>query len=192
MYKEFFKMIKKNKPNNAIVIDGVVWVGKTTLMNELTKDGTKGLSIAREQAIAAGWSSVTGTDQDYQKTLFKTLYKALSSKKNYVSDRGLSCVAAYTFAGVLDSNKKITKKTADTQYMKMMKFHQENPDVLVVYVPVEFPIEADGVRDENVLNQHKIDFFIKNLLDTAQIPYITVTGTVEERVKQIEDALTNL
>lgn len=35
MYKEFFEMIKKNKPNNTIVIDGVVGVGKTTLMNLL-------------------------------------------------------------------------------------------------------------------------------------------------------------
>lgn len=35
MYKEFFSMVKKNKPNNAIVIDGVVGVGKTTLMNLL-------------------------------------------------------------------------------------------------------------------------------------------------------------
>lgn len=35
MYKEFFSMIKKNSANNAIVIDGVVGVGKTTLMDLL-------------------------------------------------------------------------------------------------------------------------------------------------------------
>ncbi|NLC66712.1 MAG: deoxynucleoside kinase [Clostridium sp.] len=35
MYKEFFSMVKKNKSNNTIVIDGVVGVGKTTLMNLL-------------------------------------------------------------------------------------------------------------------------------------------------------------
>lgn len=33
MYKEFFSMIKKNDFNDAIVIDGVVGVGKTTLMD---------------------------------------------------------------------------------------------------------------------------------------------------------------
>ncbi len=33
MYKEFFAMIKKNNFNEAIVIDGVVGVGKTTLMD---------------------------------------------------------------------------------------------------------------------------------------------------------------
>ena len=152
------------KQKKRIILTGAQGVGKTTLMNALATDGTKTLSIAREQAIAAGWSSVTGSDQDYQKTLFKTLYKALSSKKNYISDRGLSCVAAYTFSGVLDNTKNITKNTADSQYIKMLKFHHENPDVLVVYVPVEFPIVGDGIRDEDVLNQHKIDFFIKNLL----------------------------
>lgn len=36
MYKEFFKMIKKNNANNTIVIDGVVGVGKTTLMDLLS------------------------------------------------------------------------------------------------------------------------------------------------------------
>lgn len=35
MYKEFFSMIKKNVSNNTIVIDGVVGVGKTTLMDLL-------------------------------------------------------------------------------------------------------------------------------------------------------------
>lgn len=38
MYKEFFSMLKKNKSNNAIVIDGVVGVGKTTLMDLLHKE----------------------------------------------------------------------------------------------------------------------------------------------------------
>lgn len=38
MYKEFFSMVKKNKSNNAIVIDGVVGVGKTTLMDLLHKE----------------------------------------------------------------------------------------------------------------------------------------------------------
>ncbi len=43
MYKEFFDMIKKNAPNEMIVVDGVVGSGKTTLMNILTEElGVKG------------------------------------------------------------------------------------------------------------------------------------------------------
>lgn len=178
-----------SKQYKRIILTGAQGTGKTTLMNALATDGTKTLSIAREQAVAAGWSSVTGSDQDYQKTLFKTLLKEISRKCSYISDRGLTCVAAYTFDGAL--NGKITKKTADSQYLKLQKFHAENPDVLVVYVPIEFDLVDDGVRNLDVDYQKKIDFFIKNLLDTAGINYITVTGTVEERVKQIETALNN-
>ena len=173
-----------------IILTGAQGTGKTTLMNALALDGTKTLSIAREQAIEAGWSPETGSSEDYQKKLFATLLKAVSSKKNYISDRGLTCVAAYTFDGAL--NGTIKKNTANSQYGKLQKFHNENPDVLLVYLPIEFEIEDDGIRNTDKEDQLKMDFLIKNLLDSSEINYITVTGSVEERVKQIENALKSL
>ena len=173
-----------------IILTGAQGTGKTTLMNALAVDGTKTLSIARKHAIENGWSPDTGSSEDYQNKLFKDLLKAVSSKKNYISDRGLTCVAAYTFNGALAGS--ITKKTADSQYLKLAKFHRENPDVLVVYLPIEFDLIEDGVRNANKNDQAKMDFLIKGILETANIKYITVTGTVEERVKQIEDALKTL
>lgn len=175
------------KQKKRIILTGAQGTGKTTLMNALAADGTKTLSIARDKAIEAGWSPETGSSEDYQKKLFASLLKAVSSKRNYISDRGLSCVAAYTFDGALQN--KINKKTADNQYMKFVKFHTENPDVLLVYVPIEFELEKDGTRNADKANQEKMDFLIKNLLDTSGMKYITVSGSVEERVKQIEDAL---
>lgn len=38
MYKEFFNMIKKNKPNETIVIDAVVGAGKTVYMEMLSEE----------------------------------------------------------------------------------------------------------------------------------------------------------
>lgn len=38
MYKEFFNMIKKNNPNETIVIDAVVGAGKTVYMEILSKE----------------------------------------------------------------------------------------------------------------------------------------------------------
>lgn len=181
-------MAKKTK--KRIVLTGAQGTGKTTLMNALAKDGTQTLSIAREHAIASGWSPETGSSEEYQNTLFNALYKSVSSKKNYISDRGLTCVAAYTFNGVL--NGIIDKDIADKQYIKTEKFHRNNPDILIVYCPIEFELSADGLRDTDIETQHRLDFFIKNMLDTMNIPYITVTGSVEERVAQVEAALTNL
>lgn len=178
------------KQKKRIILTGAQGTGKTTLMNALATDGTKTLSIAREQAIEAGWSPETGSSEDYQKKLYASLLKAISSKKNYISDRGLSCVAAYTFNGAISGS--ISKKTADNQYIKLVKFHTENPDVLLVYLPIEFELEEDGTRNADKADQKKMDFLIKNLLDTSGVNYITATGSVEERVKQIEDALKTL
>ena len=38
MYKEFFEMIKKNNPNELIIVDGVVGSGKTTFMKLLKEE----------------------------------------------------------------------------------------------------------------------------------------------------------
>lgn len=175
------------KKNTRIILTGAQGTGKTTLMNALAKDGIKTLSIARETAVETGWTPEQGHTEEYQKKLYSNMRKALSSKKSYISDRGLSCVAAYTFSSALDGN--IAKEVADGQYMELVEFHNDNPDVLLAYLPVEFEIEPDGVRNVDPDDQAKIDFLIKNILETSGVNYITVTGTVEERVKQIENAL---
>lgn len=178
-------MTKKAK--KRIILTGAHGTGKTTLMNELAKDGTRTLSIARDAATAGNYPPTDDAREAYQKDLFAAGFKALSSKKNYISDRGLTCIAAYTFFNALSG--KITKKTADNQYLKLQKFHNDNPDILVVYVPIEFELTDDGLRSVDTEEQAAIDFMIKNILDTAGIKYITVTGTVEERVAQINAAL---
>ena len=181
---------KTTEIKKRIILTGAQGTGKTTLMNALAVDGTRTLSIARDTANELGWPPADDQVETYQKDLFAKALKTLSSKKNYISDRGLTCIAAYTFDGVL--SEKVAKKTADNQYLKLQKFHQDNPDVLVVYVPIEFEIEDDGLRPADTAYQEKIDFFIKNILDTAGVKYITVTGTVEERAAQVEKALANL
>lgn len=178
-------MAKKSK--KRIILTGAHGTGKTTLMNELAKDGTRTLSIARDAATAGNYPPTDENREAYQKDLFAAGFKALSSKKNYISDRGLTCIAGYTFFNALAG--KITKKTADNQYLKLQKFHNDNPDILVVYVPIEFELTEDGLRSVDPEEQAAIDFMIKNILDTAGIKYITVTGTVEERIEQINAAL---
>lgn len=178
------------KVKKRIILTGAQGTGKTTLMNVLAADGTKTLSIARDTAIEFGWPVSDDKVEEYQKTLFDELYNAVSSNDNFVSDRGLTCIAAYTFSDAIDG--KISKKTADNQYLTLQKFHADNPDILIVYVPIEFDIEDDGLRSTSKQEQAKIDYLIKNLLDTAGVKYITVTGSVEERVAQVENALVTI
>jgi predicted ATPase len=174
------------KTVKRIILTGAQGTGKTTLMNELAKDGVRTISHIRKTAAENNLDISIATEEG-QKIYFKTLKKELSSKRSYVSDRGLTCIAAYTFDKAVSG--EISKKTADKQYMDLVKFHNENPDVLLVYVPIEFNIEDDGERSIDPDFQLKIDFLIKNILDTSGIKYITVNGSVEDRVSQINAAL---
>jgi deoxyadenosine/deoxycytidine kinase len=176
-----------------IVFTGAQGTGKTTLVNELSKKfNIKALSIARDTAVSTGWTASTPGTVEYQKELFDKLYKALSSKKGFVSDRSLSCVAGYTFNHALaNMDDKKFKKLADTQYKKFCKFHNEHPDVLIVYTPIEFDLLEDGLRSTNKELQQGLDFIIKNILDVSNANYLTVTGTVEERMEQIVTELQN-
>lgn len=177
------------KQKKRIILTGAQGTGKTTLMNALAEDGIRTISHIRKYAEQKNIDITTASELG-QKEFFKSLKKELSHKSSYISDRGLTCVAAYTFDKALDNI--ISKKTADKQYMDIIKFHTDNPDILLVYVPIEFEIEDDGKRSTDAVFQKKIDFLIKNILDTAQLKYITVTGSVEERKAQIEAALTAL
>lgn len=173
-------MAKKKK---RIILTGAQGTGKTTLMNALAADGTRTISHIRKFAAEKNIDISTASEAG-QKEFFKSLKKELSSKRSYISDRGLTCVAAYTFEKAVSGS--ISKKVADKQYMDIVKFHTDNPDILLVYVPIEFPLEDDGTRSIDPEFQKKIDFLIKNLLETSGIKYITVTGSVEERLAQIE------
>jgi hypothetical protein len=102
----------------------------------------------------------------------------------------LTDVAGYTFSRALTGD--IPKKVADKQYIDLVKFHMDNPDILIVYTPIEFPLEGDGVRSVDPQYQEQIDFLIKNILYSAKLPFITVTGSVEERVAQVEEKLKNM
>ena len=171
------------KQKKRIILTGAQGTGKTTLMNALAADGTRTISHIRKYAAEQDIDISTASEYG-QKEFFKSLKKELSSKRSYISDRGLTCVAAYTFDKAIAG--EISKKVADKQYMDIVKFHTDNPDILLVYVPIEFPLEDDGTRSIDPEFQKKIDFLIKNLLETSGIKYITVTGSVKERLAQIE------
>jgi predicted ATPase len=171
-----------------IILTGAQGTGKTTLMYELVGDGTKTISqVDRRVAKENGWGLSENTTTDCQKGIYTAIKNELLTDDNYVSDRGLTCVAAYTMSKVFDGT--IPRDVLDEQIMDIIRFHHTNPDILVVYVPIEFPIVADGVRSIDSDYQRRIDYYIQNILQTAQIPYITVTGTVEERKQQIEEKL---
>lgn len=166
---------------------GAQSTGKSTILNHYKDLGYRCITEIVRNLAQEGVKINEMGDNESQKTIFKEYKRLLSSKKGYISDRGLADVTGYTFS--LCVNGKVDKKLADKQYMAAAKFYKENPDIIVCYFPIEFPVVDDGVRSTDETFRSEVDFMIKNFLDCAEIPYHTITGTVEERIKQIDELL---
>lgn len=53
------------------------------------------------------------------------------------------------------------------------------------YIPIEFPLEDDGVRYTDNSYQKTIDSFLKDLIEYWRIDATILSGTVEERLKKL-------
>ncbi len=177
--------MKQNK--KRLILTGAQGVGKSTILNHYKDLGYNCITEVVRNLAKTGVNINEMGDDVGQKTIFKEYQKLLKSKKGYISDRGLSDVASYTV--FLALTERVKKVLADKQFLAVQKFHQDNPDIIVCYIPIEFPVEDDGVRSTDENFRSSIDFMIKNLLDCANIPYHTITGTVEERVAMIDKLL---
>jgi len=59
----------------------------------------------------------------------------------------------------------------------------------VFYLPIEFPIVLDGLRPDDPGFQQDIDGRVLSLLRANDLDYVTLTGSVEERLEQIDSHL---
>lgn len=172
--------------NKRIILTGAQGTGKTTVLNMFKETGypvitevvrnlvkNKGISINKE-----------GTD-DTQMLVFNTYADLLGNTKKYVSDRGLTDVISYTAAGVFEG--KVSKSVLDEQEVLIEEFVKNNPDITYIYFPIEFPVVADGTRSVDEDYRAQIDGLIHDTLDNLGIDYLTITGTPEERFRQILD-----
>lgn len=59
----------------------------------------------------------------------------------------------------------------------------------VFYIPIEFALQPDGIRYEDLSFQILHDRETRLIMDYCKVPYHTISGTVEERVAQIQTIL---
>lgn len=179
-------MIENKK---RLILTGAHGVGKTTILEHYKNLGYNVITEVVRNLAKNGVKINEMGDIDGQKTIFKEYQKLLKNKNGYISDRGLTDVAGYTFSHAIHDENSPIKNLADKQFLSLEKFHKENPDIIVCYIPIEFPVVDDGVRSTNEEFRKEIDFLIKNILDCAKIPYHIITGTVDERIAQVDSIL---
>jgi nicotinamide riboside kinase len=128
------------------------------------------------------------------KQIIVDLYEEMILKKQNIVLIGMPSCGKTTIGKKLAKkiNRKfydVDKEIADDQFLTLQQFHKDHPEIIVCYIPIEFPVVDDGVRSVDEGFREEVDFMIKNLLDCAEINYHTITGTVEERIKMIDELL---
>ena len=159
-----------------IAITATHGAGKTEFAKALAKaiNGTYIYDIVREELIPKGVAINEKTPADMQLWLAAQQWFLETTKKEpWVADK---CLYDYLVYG------RILIK--DEEIMEMVeRFVERNANYdFVFYLPVEFPMEEDGFRSKEL--QSVVDIAYKAYLDKKGIKYITLTGSIEERVKQ--------
>lgn len=173
--------------NIRFIFTGAQGTGKTTILNHFKEAGYNVITEVVRNLSREGVKINEMGDNDGQLKIFNTYHKLLSEQTEYISDRGLSDVVAYTYD--LHLQDRVSKEELEREVNSFVRFCNEHPDVIYFYFPIEFAVVSDGVRSEDEGYRKRIDKNILDLLKTADVPYIEVKGTVEERIKIVERVL---
>lgn len=183
-----------------IYLCGTQGTGKTTVLKALQEklpDYTIVTEVVRQLAKSGVEINENG-NIDGQNRIFSTYSQILSQDDNQISDRYFVDVLAYT-KWLADNAPSDEKQTWNTLLMEQSSttalfdlYSRLHHDILVVYFPIEFDVVADGVRSVDNNFREEIDRNIQFILNTSIVEYIAVSGTVEERVAQILEALESL
>lgn len=178
---------------NRIILTGAHGTGKTTVLNMFEKAGWSVITeVVRRLNKDAGVKINEDGDSSGQHVIFDT-YKELLQQDKYVSDRGLTDVIAYT--KYLCDTGKLDHSLFEEQLDTFKKFHDENPDILYCFFPIEFDIEDDNVRSTAKDFQKRISDNIRwiisevGMTSNKGIDFITVSGTPEKRFQTIIEAI---
>lgn len=167
---------------------GAQGTGKTTLAEALAKQLELPLITEQVRDIARdmGINSPKDLQHDplqgalFQMECLRRQIKAEEKLRRFVSDRTTIDNAVYWM-------KWHSHKADSAENNKYYRLAEENADKydLLVYVPIEIPLENDNFRSINPEYQKEIDFLIQLFLRSRDRHYITVHGSVEDRVMRV-------
>lgn len=166
-----------------IIFTGAQGTGKTSVMDALPDNFNKIRGVTRNVIKEKNLTINEYSDNASQKHIFDAYEHQLTSADNYIAERGLIDVYAYTMSRVKAG--KCSPTLAETQLSKIEGFNHKNPEAIYIYFPIEFDIVEDGVRSMNKEFQKEIDEIIHKALLETGCNYFSVSGTVEQRVSQI-------
>lgn len=171
-----------------IVLVGSLSTGKTTLAELLARKLDLPLlpEVAREIA-ALGFKLDRDATAETETLIFLKQYNNELSFQEFVSDRSLIDALAYG-GWMLDNQPPRLENVLWEECERLAERHLRTNYSHVFYLPIEFPIVPDDLRPMDPEFQKDIDNRILKLLETHDVRYETIRGSVAERLRQIESA----
>lgn len=163
-----------------IILTGAQGTGKTTVLSNV--EYPKITEVVRKLAKHGININEMG-DEEGQIKIFNKYKSLFKVTPEFISDRGLTDVFAYTTW--LYKHGRVSEEFWKKQKAALRKFQKDNPDIVYCYFPIEFPLVKDGVRSEDESFRKEIDEIIQDILQAFGFDYIEVTGPIEDRVNII-------
>ncbi len=164
--------------------------GKTTLANLFAREWDYPLlpEVARE-VVELGFPLDQSATAETETLIFLKQWHAEAVHDHFVADRSIYDVLAYA-DWVMHHEREPRKEDhlwAVARQIAMLDLRARYDHVF--YLPVEFPIVLDGLRPDDPSFQADIDGRIHHLLQTADVSFHTLTGSVEARQAQVRAAV---
>lgn len=163
--------------------------GKSTLVAELGKL-FPGFSLIPEpvrKLNSLGFLTNESGTESTQMLIQSSYIETVLTQTNFIADRGL--VDGYVYADYLFSKGRVSKEFRDFTHYVMVEYSKLYTHIF--HIPSEFPLVDDGMRSLNPDFHSQICQKFKNTFDKLGLPYFTIRGSIESRINQIQNILTN-
>ena len=162
---------------------GSISVGKTTLVNELSKlEQFKNYEIATERSKYLRDQGINlNTDSTLKGQIVFAAERSLElMKENILTDRTIYDVCAFTL-----SAKSINWSNKE-KFVRLMMEMRDEYDMIVYVSPEGVEIEDNNVRNTDSNYRDQIDYTIKEMLkEYPPKKLVEIKGTVEERINTV-------
>jgi predicted ATPase len=166
------------------VLTGAHGTGKSSLLKELRS--VPGYSFSESVTRKSGADiNQSGNDEGQLKILAAIIDAETKNgifKKDFILDR--SFIDFYAYTRYLYNHNQVSIETLTLIESEFDK--RASQYTMVFYLPIEFDIEQDGTRSDDIQFQKEIDDIIKLILIGKELTFVPVTGSLDERVSYIK------